>query len=300
MADDGADFVHKLRVVAGLVAPTTVITALLFWFGYVSTVAEYQYFGVPMDVVNLSTQELLLHGVEVMYVPLVLALVAVLAVTAVHGVVSWVLAAPARDLISRWLAVLTLAIGLVLLFRSMIGILVPAVAETEYPGTTPLALALGPLCLAYGTWILRSVGLRRADARGTDSWLRGQSARQLARVVVPLVAGVLVAGLFWAVNSFAAAYGGGRGELRAERLAGEPAVVIDTADRLVGLAASGAVQESMLSPAEDEIFRYRYEGLRLLTESDGRLFLVPAQWRAGAGWTVVLAYDDRVRLRLLP
>jgi hypothetical protein len=293
-----AETISRFRAIGSVLAPTTVITALLFWFGYVSTVAEYRYFGVPLDVVDLSTNELLLHGVEVMYVPLVLALLAVLAIAAVHGMVTWVLAAMARDLISRWIAALSAVIGLLLLFRSMVGIFVSTVAETEYPGGTPLALSLGPVCLLYGAWIWRSVALRQVRADGGASWFQGKAAEQLTKVIRPTVAAVLVVGLFWAVNTFAAAYGSGRGELRAEGLEREPSVVVDTADPLTGVSPSSTVQEFELSPRDDEIFRYRYEGLRLLTESNGRLFLVPAQWRSGDRWTLVVPYNDRIRVRL--
>jgi hypothetical protein len=61
--------VSRLKTAAGVIAPTTVVSALLFWFGYVATLAQYQYFGVRLDLVNLSTPELLLSGVEALYVP---------------------------------------------------------------------------------------------------------------------------------------------------------------------------------------------------------------------------------------
>jgi hypothetical protein len=55
---------------------------------------------------------------------------------------------------------------------------------------------------------------------------------------------------------------------------------------------SGAELETMLNPAGGEIYRYRYRGLRLLVASGGRLFLVPAPWRASEGRTPVIPYND--------
>jgi hypothetical protein len=250
-------------------------------------------------VVDLSTQELLLHGVEVMYVPLVLALIAVLALASIHGLVTWIMMSEARDFVSRWIATFAVLVGLILLLRSMIGIFVPEVAETEYPGGTPLALAIAPLSIAYGVWILRSIAVRRARTQGKVTWVDSRAAKQLTRVILPCVAAVLIAGLFWAVNTFAAAYGSGRAEVRAERLGDDPSIVIDTAERIVGLS-SDVVTESELAPREGEVFRYRYEGLRLLTESNGRLFLVPTPWREGESWTLVIPYDERIRIQFIP
>jgi hypothetical protein len=51
--------------------------------------------------------------------------------------------------------------------------------------------------------------------------------------------------------------------------------------------------------AENGGFRYRYEGLRLLLTSDGRLYLVPQQWSEDSRTTVV-TYDENVRVQLIP
>jgi hypothetical protein len=37
------------------------VTALLFYFGYVSTRAKYEYFGVDVDVVGLGTRDFLMR-----------------------------------------------------------------------------------------------------------------------------------------------------------------------------------------------------------------------------------------------
>jgi hypothetical protein len=39
-----------------IVAPVTVIGALLFYFGYVSSRSDYAYFGVDVDTIGLDTQ----------------------------------------------------------------------------------------------------------------------------------------------------------------------------------------------------------------------------------------------------
>jgi hypothetical protein len=42
-----------------VVAPVTVVSALLLYFGYASTRSMYEYFGIDVDAVGLSTQDYL-------------------------------------------------------------------------------------------------------------------------------------------------------------------------------------------------------------------------------------------------
>jgi hypothetical protein len=291
--------VSRLKTAAGVIAPTTVVSALLFWFGYVATLAQYQYFGVRLDLVNLSTPELLLSGVEALYVPLVAAFVGGLVIVAVHTSVTWVRSSPARDAVSAWIAVLFGVVGLLLLVRAVLGIIVEEVTRREMPGLTPLTLAAGPLCIGYGVWLLRFVARRRARVRVQTPWFDSPAMKIWARVGAFCIGGLLVAGLFWAVGTFAGGYGSGRGGLRAEGLVREPEVILDTTERLTDLPRVVADTEQVLGKAGGT-YRYRYRSLRLLTESDGRLFLVPAPWPGNEGRTLVLPYDERVRLRLVP
>ncbi|MEU6256358.1 hypothetical protein [Streptomyces sp. NPDC047043] len=47
-------------------------------------------------------------------------------------------------------------------------------------------------------------------------------------------------------------------------------------------------------------YRYRYRCFRLLLASGGRLFLVTPQWRLGRDQTIVLPYEDDIRVQLMP
>ena len=63
---------------AGIVAPITVVGALLFYFGYVSARAQYEYFGIDVDTIGLSTQDYVMRSPQPLLVPLlVLTLLAV-------------------------------------------------------------------------------------------------------------------------------------------------------------------------------------------------------------------------------
>src|SRR3954454_2539443 len=72
------------KVATSFVAPATFITALLFYFGYVSSRAEYAYFGVDVDTIGLSTRDFVMRSPQALLVPVLLLTVlgaALLAVT---------------------------------------------------------------------------------------------------------------------------------------------------------------------------------------------------------------------------
>ena len=106
--------------------------------------------------------------------------------------------------------------------------------------------------------------------------------RRLRRLALAATAGLVVAGLFYAANSFAAAYGAGRGYDDAIRLPRQPEIVIDTKERLIDLPP-GVIESA----------------LRLLLESGERLFLVPGNWTAQSK-TLVVPYDSDIRIQLIP
>src|SRR3954468_7234019 len=69
------------RVATSFVAPATFVTALLFYFGYVSSRAQYAYFGVDVDTIGLSTRDFVMRSPQPLLTPL-LALLVVAAVAA--------------------------------------------------------------------------------------------------------------------------------------------------------------------------------------------------------------------------
>ena len=63
---------------ASVVAPLSVLTAVLFYFGNVSSRAQFEYFGVDVDTIGLSTQDYVMRSPQALLTPLlVLVLVGV-------------------------------------------------------------------------------------------------------------------------------------------------------------------------------------------------------------------------------
>ena len=276
-----------LRAAANFVAPTTVLTGLLIYFGHVATAAEFGTFGISVATLELSTQELLLRSAGALYAPLGLLLAAVLCLAwAYRRSFDW-LAAPARRAVVPRAVLILAALGVVLVGRGAAGIVVPEIARTEPIAMSPLSLGFGIAAVSYSVHLRRTT--RGAGRRlGTPGWYSA------ARAVVCFA--LITLCLFWATSSFAAAYGRGRALETAAHLDRLPGVVVDTTERLY--AAYTGVEETRLPPEEEQRYRYRYKGFRLLVESGGRLFLVPEAWRAEDGATVILRLDDDIRLQM--
>ncbi|WP_328471544.1 hypothetical protein OHA21_07510 [Actinoplanes sp. NBC_00393] len=286
----------RLAEIANFLAPTTVITALLIYFGAVYTDGRLAYYGIQLGLADLSTQDLVLYGTEAIFGPLAVLLIAVLLVLLGHSTVTWLLADPSRAQAGLLTAAGVTLVGVLLTARAVLGLLSSRVYERETTATTPLALAVGPALLAYAAWIVARVLSRDPDSR-LHRWYAADHSARLRRAMIAAVVVLALAGLFWATNRVAFFLGLTRSYQEATDRGGAYAVVLDTRQRLAGLPA-GVVEEKLPDPGEDG-YAYRYRGLRLVLESGGRLFLVPQRWTRD-GRTLVVAYDSGIRLEVIP
>ena len=53
-----------------IIAPATLLSTLMFYFGYVSSRAEFRYFGLDVDTLGLSTQDFVSRSPQTLLVPL--------------------------------------------------------------------------------------------------------------------------------------------------------------------------------------------------------------------------------------
>lgn len=271
-----------LQQLATVVAPSTLATALLGYFGYVATRARFQFFGVYLDLVNLSAHDLLLYGSEVVYVPVTLTALAVLVATAARLASQRLLGGEWWTGLAGWVTAAGLLVGVLLLVRAVVGILAPDRYQPHFPVVTPLSMSLGALVLRYSL-----------ASQLAERWQQPGNPRLVAAGRIATAA-LLIAGLFWIANGFAALYGVGRAMDDVDGLPGRPELVLDTTEPLD--APPGVTQ----TPITAGPYKFRYEGLRLLVESDGRLFLVPAHWKRGTSRTLVVDYSSDIRIQLVP
>lgn len=278
-----------LSVGGSIIAPATAITALLFYFGYVSSRAEYDYFGVDVDLVGLTTQDYVMRSPQPLLVPLLVLTLACALLLAVH---TWIRRRVTDQHRMRRLARRTVmaglglvGIGVLLLFMYWL------LREWEYYSlVTPLAIVVGGSLAGWGLG-----QIRRQEAVASSAGNKRRTVDALS-VAVVLVWVAVAAGVFWATATIAQWSGRGLGMEQARRLHELPSVVIDTKEQLF-LPEEMEVVERRLEPVEDgQSFRYRYWGLRLLVEGDRAVFLVPNHWNT-ANLTLLVPVDDDVRFR---
>jgi hypothetical protein len=282
--DERSTLARLWSLVGSVVAPASLVTAMLFYFGYVSTRAQLEYFGVDVDALGFTTQEFVMRSPRPLLVPVLIALLAAAGLTWADDALRRRLRDASPSATRRWVRVLLTTGGVLLLVGLVLLLAFPALGDwPPYPLLTPALLALGAAVVA------RAAGQVTGPARPRPATL------------VALVAIVVVA-LFWATATVAQWSGTGEAKALARELTRLPAVVVDTADPL--FAGDPAVVESVLEPAavdaeQQPAYRYRYRGLRLLVEGDGRLFLVPERW-SPSGSTFVVGLDDaRVKFRFV-
>ncbi|MEQ4721914.1 hypothetical protein [Nonomuraea sp. B19D2] len=277
----------RVRKLAEAMGPTTLATALLIYFGYVATRARYDYFGISLEMTGLSNQSLLLDGLEVVYVPAALIGLGTLLVVGLHAVVSWQLARRPGDVTNTFLAAGLVLAGVLLVGRAMIGMFLHDSSTSIVINPTPFALAFGPATVAYGIHV-------HGKNRG-----RPLMSPRLARNGALGALGLAVAGLFWASTQIAWAYGNGLGEEDAQRLQKRAEVILDVKEPLQGVP-TGVTHAPLNTTGKDPSFAHRYRGFRLLLASGGRLFLVSPKWQLGRDQTIVVPYDNSIRIQLIP
>ncbi|WP_316519761.1 hypothetical protein [Kitasatospora brasiliensis] len=115
------------------------------------------------------------------------------------------------------------------------------------------------------------------------------------RVALGVTVGILALCAYWAVGNYAQQKGQAEAEALSHNLQVRPAVMLDTSERLA-LDWSGVRETPLPAEGAGAHFRYRYEGLRLLAQSDNRMFLIPRQWTWATGNVLVLPVDANARV----
>jgi hypothetical protein len=294
-ADDGR--VERLiSWAASVVAPLSVLTAVLFYFGYASSRAQFEYFGVAVDTIGLSTQDYVMRSPQALLTPLLVLVLIGVAVAIAHDLFRRRVQAAAvtitdadESVASRGRARLAdldrsfrlvelagwclLAVGTLLLFGYAL-----LQDWTPYPLVTPLVMGLGAGLALFSARIRRLIHPDTGPRIG----------------VVLALSLVLVTNVFWATATVAQWSGRGSAQQVALHLDGLPTVIVDTRERLNMVSPS--IKETALPPSAAQTFHYRYRGLHLLIQGKDRLFLVPGAW-SPSDFTLMLPLDGSVRLQ---
>jgi hypothetical protein len=280
---------NAVQLLGSVIAPSAVVTGLLYYFGYAYNEALYGYFGIDQTTLGLSTQSYLLKSSYPMLWPLIAILLVCLLWASLHSVVLFAMRSPKGGTTVRTLGAASLLIGLAVLLVGLISALSPKVSPTLTTALLPpLGLALGIALASYGTHLLKKS--RRATVGSS------QEPKWLASVIPILVGLLIIINLFWAVGKYAAAVGGGNGRQIAIDLARRTGVVIYSSKRQ--FFNSPSIHEVAL-PGTDGGYKYKYTGFRFLTHSDGKYFLIPNGWSTTDPTAIVIRDDDNIGVQFI-
>jgi hypothetical protein len=276
-------------VLGGIVAPTTLLTALLYYFGWLHAYYLFGYFGVNSTTLGFGTVDYLMRSVDALYIPLTVAAIVALLALWGNAALLPVLRAGSPGLRSRFLrAVTVLGIALVLAGGALT--LLIGGGSSGYVALAPVGFAAGVVVLGYAVHMRRVLRQAGQEARTASAW---------ADAAEWMITFFLVAiSLFGAASDYA----GGVGVARASQLAAElpyqPAVVLYSQHNL-DLPPTDITETRCTSV--DAGYRYRYDGLVLVLESNGKYLLLPRQWtRDGGSPAILLAESDAIRLEFYP
>ncbi len=270
MADEQSQIERWVSFATKFVPPITLVSALLFYFGYVSARSQYEYFGIDVDTIGLSTQDYVMRSPQPLLVPLLVITLLTVAGLLLHNAIH-----PTETGVRR-----AARATVVLLLLGVAGLLAfPLIGHLPYYAmVVPGVIGLASATLAYLTYLRRQV----------SPHVTGQ------RSLIALLVVVTVTCAFWATATTAQYSGRGLAKADAENLDKFPVVILDTKEKLA--LRSPGIEETALRPGEGQTFNYRYRGLRLLVVGENRMFLVPRQWNA-SNTTVVVPLDSSSRVQ---
>lgn len=284
-ADVGRDIGRIARVATEVIAPVTLITALLYFFGRKQITFFFEYFGVDVSSLGLTTTDYLYLAQDGLLIPLAVVATGVLVALWVRGGSRAGSSGPDVDL---WIVRVAGPGGAVL---ALFGL-----AQAFWPGAGLAGWVpswVAPVCLAGGVLLLGlAVRRRRAMRRRDDeSWVPPSQAARLAEWGATFA--LVAVALFWAVADYSAAVGRERAEQFADGLSKDSSVVVRST---VDLQIVGPGVTATACPAGADGFRYRYDGLVLMAASGGQYVLIPRAWSAEDAGVVSVPATDDVRL----
>jgi hypothetical protein len=264
------------KAVGILLGSTTVLTAILFYFGWSRAYYFFDYFGVDSSLLGLTTRDYVQLSVDGLFVPL-----AVVACGALALLWAWtrLSAWAARHRRSGAVTAVVSVAGALLLLNGLSRVVVAT------PVNSPLAVA--PACLAGGAALL-VYGLRRH--RGATGDLVAAADWAVVFVLVGL-------SLFWAANDYSAAVGRSRARQFVAQLPTLPDAVLYS-EKSLGLKHPG-IREIPCVHAKAR-YGFRYDGLKLVLQSGDEYLFLPETWTPAHGVAVLLPRSDTTRLEFRP
>jgi hypothetical protein len=283
--DDGLDASEALprlvRIAGEVVAPATLLTALLFQFGRLHSAGYFRHFGVNFTVLDLTTTDFLIVGADGLFIPAAGACVLALVLLWLHRLVLGRVRAGTWRRVVRALAPAAGALGAVLVSLALLDLLTPVRLFWGNSEAGGLSLAIGVLLLVYA---LRLVRLAHGVQRRSE---QAELAEWGAAFLLVSV------GLYWAVGVYAQGVGKGRALQLQAALPVQPVAVLYS-EQSLSVTAEGITEVRCADP--DAAYRFRYDGMRLVRQAGDQYLLVAATWTRDTGTAVLIPRGSGVRL----
>jgi hypothetical protein len=278
------------KILGAVVAPVTLVSALLYYFGWSHAYWFCNYFGVNSTVLGFTTTDYLMRSVDALFVPMTVVGVAAMAAAWGHSLLHSRLADGSRPRVLALILTAMAIAGGALFLGGFITVFTPTVLTGRLVGVAaPLCLGGGVLLLVYAAHLRRLIaGPRSAD---------GDNRRWVTLVEWVAVFGLVGLSLFWAATDYSAAVGTSRAMDFVAGMPGYPDVVLYS-ERSLSLVAPG-VRETRCQDAQ-AAYRFRYDGLKLVLESGGEYFFLPTGWTRASGAAILLPQDSSIRLEFSP
>lgn len=283
----------SLEVMGKVVAPSALVAALLYYFGWARTNALYSAFGIDQSLLQFTTQDYLLRSIQVALGSMSALLTVALVLIWVHYGLNQLRSSNPTWL--RWIANLICISSVVLIITSY---LLPQTDLNFQPVSIliPLFWTVGVALLIYGLSILAQLKtVRDKDRKETlfletfPEWLRNWS--------VGLIALLLIVGIFSTTSIFAKMQGQAHAEAIKSNPSVLPAVTVYSKTPLM-LEGAGVTTETINE--DPDTFCYRYHGLRFLVRSGEKYFLLPNLWTKDVSFAIILPEADGIRVEVAP
>jgi len=273
------------KVFGTIVPPTSMVTALLYFFGWSHAYWFFHYYGVDSSVLGFGTGDYLMRSIDALFIPMTVVAAGGLVAVWGHALLRARLAAGARPRLLRVLLPAMGGAGLLLAAGGLWSALAPGFPLNDNVVLAPLCLVIGVSLLVY-TLHLRPLlsGTPRPSA----------VVQTLEWAVVFVLVGL---GLFWAAVNYSAAAGQTRALLFAAKLPTQPRVVLYS-DKNLGVTAPGIVTTHCRDP--QAAYHFRYDGLRFVLQAPDEYLLLPARWSPRDGVALLVPRTGAVRLEFAP
>ena len=270
--------------VTRVVAPASLLTAILYYFGYTREHALFGYFGVDLESLRFSTADYLVRSVGTIFVPIGTVLLCGVFALAGHHLLTPALTRANK----KWRSGACIGIATVAVVLVAIGVIgLEQLVVNLFPLISPIALGAGAFLLEYAVYIAATYMPLSKQLQDVLS-----ATKNVRRI---LICALLLVSAFWATATIAQQRGNAVAQAIEASLPVQPEAVVYSLQRLQ-ITGPGVTVARL--PGLGAAFVYRYSGLRPIIHSGGHWFLLPAGWTHTDGATVIILSDTAPGIRV--